>query len=434
MYVRKIYIDSIRRLIGKDVIKIITGMRRVGKSCIMRQLIDELKANGVKTGNILYIDKELLEWDSISDYRKLAKEVERHFGAKSGRKYLFIDEVQEISQWEKAILSLSRQTGMDITLTGSNAHMLSSELATLLSGRYMEFSVYSFGLSELMAYGKQGLKETLSVGSVHSARDNSSSSLSVSSARDNSLPSPHENAKEVFRRYLRTGGLPGIQHLDDDENLAYQYIGGIYDTIILKDVVRRYQIRNVTLLENLTRFIFDNIGNIVTAKRIADYMKSQKISIGVETVLTYIAYLRDALLLYKVRRYDLKGKRHLEIYEKYYLSDIGLRHALLGYREGDISGLLENIVYLELLRRGYSVSIGKWDNLEIDFVAERDNEKMYLQVAYLLADGKTVEREAKPLRAISDNYPKYILSMDELFGSDIDGIKRVNLIEWLLSN
>lgn len=399
MYIRNIYIDAIRRLMGKDVIKIITGMRRVGKSCLMRQLIDDLKSGGVKAGNILYIDKELLEWDAISDYRNLAKVVQGHFGSKKGRKYLFIDEVQEIDQWEKAILSLSRQAGMDITLTGSNAHMLSSELATLLSGRYMEFSVYSFGLSELMAYGKQ----------------------------------ERSKAKETFVRYLRTGGLPGIQHLDDDEGLAYQYIGGIYDTIILKDIVKRYQIRNITLLENLTRFLFDNIGNIVTAKRIADYMKSQRISIGVETILTYITYLRDALLLYKVRRYDLKGKRHLEIYEKYYLSDIGLRHALLGYREGDISGLLENIVYLELRRRGYSVSIGKWDSMEIDFVAERNNEKIYLQVAYLLADNKTVEREVKPLRAITDNYPKYILSLDELFGADIDGIKRVNLIEWLIS-
>lgn len=384
---------------GVDVIKIITGMRRVGKSCIMRQLIDDLQSGGVKAGNILYIDKELLEWDDVSDYRDLAKVVQDRLGSKKGRTYLFIDEVQEIGQWEKAILSLSKRVGMDITLTGSNAHMLSSELATLLSGRYVEFSVYSFGLSELMAYGNLD----------------------------------RNKAKETFGRYLRTGGLPGLQHLDDDERLVYQYIGGIYDTIILKDVVKRYQIRNVVLLENLTRFIFDNIGNIVTAKRIADYMKSQSISIGVETVLTYLTYLRDAMLLYKVRRYDLKGKRHLEIYEKYYLSDIGLRHALLGYREGDISGLLENIVYLELLRRGYSVSIGKWDGMEIDFVAEKNNERIYLQVAYLLADKKTVEREVAPLKAIPDNYPKYILSMDELFGSDLDGIKRVNLIEWLMN-
>jgi hypothetical protein len=287
---------------------------------------------------------------------------------------------------------------MDIFITGSNAHLLSSEIATLISGRYIEIPVYTLGFQEFLMFRNK--------------------------KRDDRF--------DEFNHYVQYGGFPAIHHFDLQADTIYQYISSLYDTIILKDVVKRNNIRNVRLLENISRYIFDNTGNIFSAKRISDFLKSQKVRVSLETVQNYISYFTSTYAIHKVQRYDIKGKRFLELYEKYYSGDIGIRHALIGYREEDISGILENIVYLELKRRKFHVYIGKIGSKEIDFIAERENKKVYIQVCYLLESQKTIEREFSSLLMIKDNYPKYVISMDTYFGNDYKGIIRMNLIDFLL--
>lgn len=398
MHKRNTYLTRITPFIGKPVIKVITGMRRVGKSCFLRQLIEKiLDEQGAGPSDILYIDKESLEFEEIRTHLDLHTLVRNTFVPSSGKKYLFVDEVQEIDQWEKAIAYLAKAEEIDIYLAGSNAHLFSSELATLLSGRYIEFNLFPLGYDEFLQF--RGLSR--------------------------------EAGEKEFLNYLRFGGLPALHYFQLDEETIYQYIRSIYDTILLKDIVKRNNIRNVQLLENISRYVFDNIGSIFSAKKIADYLKSQRLRIGVDTVQNYLNYFTNALVLHKVPRYDLKGKRLLEIHEKYYLGDIGMRHALLGYREADISGILENMVFLELKRRGYQVWVGKLGEKEIDFVATREKEKIYIQVAYLLSTIEVVEREFGVLKAVPDNYPKYVLSLDTAFGDDLEGIKRLNIIDFL---
>lgn len=342
---------------------------------------------------------ESVEFDFISNYQQLHNFIKNRLNPSPEKKiYLFIDEVQEIEGWEKCIASYLGSGNYDIYLTGSNAGMLSSELASLLSGRYIEFPIYSLGFSEFLDF--MGKKEV--------------------------------EAQKHFPLYLQYGGFPALSHFDLDKEVVYQYIGSLYNTILLKDVVKRYHVRNITLLENITKYTFDNIGNIFSAKKVSDYLKSQRLSIGVETVQNYLFYLCSTFALHKVQRYDIKGKRLLELHEKYYLGDIGLRHALFGYRESDIAGMLENLVFLELKRRDYKISIGKYGTREIDFIATKADEKSYLQVSYLLASKETIEREFSPLLAIKDNYPKYVISMDTIFSTDHDGIKHLNLIDFLL--
>lgn len=397
MYTRQKYLDKIQDYINKPVIKVITGMRRSGKSTFVKQIIDNLATDGHSAGNLLYINKELLEFDFIKDYRDLYDFVNKSFKKVSGKRYLFVDEIQEIENWEKAITSFFAEGKIDITITGSNAHLLSSEISTLISGRYIEFPLYTLSFSEFQQFRDQNKKTT---------------------------------GKE-FQNYLRFGGLPALHQFDLKEEIIYQYINSLYNTILLKDVIKRNNIRNISLLENITKYAFQNVGNIFSAKKVSDYLKSQRIQVGMETVQNYISHLISSFALYKVPRYDIKGKRLLEINEKYFLGDIGFRNALLGYGETDISGLLENIVFLELKRRGYSVTIGKLDDKGIDFIAEKQGEKQYIQVAYLLANPETVEREFSALQKIKDNYPKLVLSLDTMVGDDIEGIKRMNLIEFL---
>jgi len=399
MYKRNLYIDRIRPYISKPVIKVITGMRRVGKSCFLQLIINELRTRKIAPKCILYINKESLEYDFIQNYRDLYNYVNDSFSGITAHKYLFVDEIQEISGWEKAIASYMAEGGFDIYITGSNAHLLSSDIATLIAGRYIEIPVYSLSFKEFLLF-----------------RDRKRKSIEAD-----------------FSTYLWAGGYPAIHHFDLDEAVIYQYIGAIYNTILLKDVIKKNNIRNVSLLENVTRYIFDNVGNIFTAKKLTDYLKSQKLKVSIETVQNYIAYLVATFAIHKVPRYDIKGKRLLELHEKYFLGDVALRHALLGYREGDISGVLENLVFLELKRRGYRVFIGKVDSREVDFIAEKEHRKIYVQVAYLLASPGTVEREFSALEAIKDNYPKYVISMDKIFGTDFEGIQRLNLTDFLLS-
>jgi len=386
--------------VNKPVIKVITGMRRVGKSYLLKLIIESLSAQkSIGPGQILYINKESLEYDFIKDYKELHNYVKASFESVEGSKYLLVDEIQEIHHWEKAISSLFSEGDIDIFLTGSNAHLLSSEIATLISGRFVEFPVYTLSFEEFLLFRGKDKKEM-----------------------DTEFPT-----------YLKFGGLPAIHHFDFDEEVVYQYISSLYSTILLKDVIKRNNVRNVHLLENITRYVFDNVGNIFSAKRISDYVKSQKMKVGTETIQNYISYILATFALHKVARYDIKGKRVLEIHEKYYLGDIGMRHALLGYKADDISGVLENIVYLELKRRGYQIYIGKFGKREIDFIAEKENRKMYIQVAYMLSSQETIEREFSALRSIKDNYPKYVISMDTAFGNDFEGIRRINLIEFLLN-
>lgn len=395
---REIYINTVRKYIDKPLIKVITGMRRVGKSYFLLQIQDLLRKRGILDEQILSINKDSLEYDSIKSYQDLYDYVNKFLGKVKGPKYLFVDEIQEIEEWEKAIGSFFREGEIDIYITGSNAHLLSSDLATLLSGRYIEFSIYSLSFSEYLLFNGIDVSEST----------------------------------VAFNKYLKYGGLPVLSLLDDNEDVIYQYLGSLYDTILLRDVMSRHQIRNINLLKNITRFIFDNVGSTFSAKRISDYLKSQQAEVGVNTIQNYIDHLTATFILYKVERYDIKGKRLLEYYEKYYLGDVGLRHALLGYREADISGILENMVFLELKRRGYEVFIGKLDQREVDFIATKANKKIYVQVAYMLGSQETVEREFSVLVQIPDNYPKYVLSMDTIFGGDYQGIKRINLIDFLL--
>jgi uncharacterized protein len=397
MYTRTIYTERIKPFIGKPVIKVITGMRRSGKSTFVKQIIEHLLAESVPEKNILYINKESLDFDFIRDYRDLNAYVQQSFSGNTEKKCLFVDEIQEIENWEKAVTSLFSEGEYDIYITGSNAHLLSSEISTLISGRYIEFPIYTLGFNEFLQF------------------------------RDDK----RETVEAEFRHYLRFGGLPALHHFDFNEEVVYQYINALYSTILLKDVIKRNNIRNISLLENITKYIFDNVGNIFSAKKVADYLKSQRIGVGVETVQNYFSYLVSSHALHKVPRYDIKGKRLLELNEKYYLGDIGFKNALLGYRDQDISGILENIVFLELKRRGYQIAIGKLGDLEIDFIAEKPNKKIYIQVAYLLAHPATIDREFSVLKKIKDNYPKIVLSLDTVIGEDVDGIRRMNLIDFL---
>jgi predicted AAA+ superfamily ATPase len=391
--------DRIEPFFGKPVIKVITGLRRCGKSCFLLQIAQRLKErHGAGANDIIVIDKESLEFDSMRTARDLNDFVKQRRRQAKGRPYLLVDEVQEITDWEKAIVSLAKPGDMDIVITGSNAHMLSSELATLLSGRYVEFPIHTLSFAEFIEFrgGKAGAMD------------------------------------EEFRLFLRYGGFPALHLFDLTDESVYQYVSAVYSTILLKDIVRRYDIRNVPLLENIGRYLLDNIGNLVSANRIAQYLRSQHLKVGVETVQAYIAHFADAHIVRKVPRFDIEGKRHLEINDKYYLNDLGLRHAVLGFREGDIGGFLENLVFLDLQRRGYNVSVGKLGKAEVDFVATRERERLYIQVAYLLEQRKTVDREMAPLMAIEDNYPKYLITMDRHFGDDLQGIHRMHMQDFLL--
>ncbi|HBM17580.1 MAG TPA: ATPase [Lentisphaeria bacterium] len=396
---RNIYWTEIKPFIDKPVIKVITGMRRVGKSYFLRQIIEELKLKGIAPEQILYIDKEDLKYDSIRTYQDLNSYVKKEFKDITAKRYLLIDEIQEIENWEKTISSLLKTDSADIYITGSNAHLLSSELSTLISGRFVDIQIYPLGYSEYVTFrGKDFTSD-----------------------------------KTEFEAFLRYGGLPGLFHFEKTDEVVFQYLSSVFNTILLKDIVKRYSIRNISLLERVSAFVFDNIGNLLTANNISNYLKSQKIQTYSDTVQIYLGYFVSTFIAHKVPRYDLKGKRILSINEKYYLNDLGIRHSILGYRSADISQILENVVYLELLRRGYSVNVGVLVDKEIDFIATKQNKKIYIQVAYILGSDKTVEREFSPLLDIDDNYPKYVLSMDDnIWGNDYKGIIRLNLIDFLL--
>jgi len=399
MIERQYYLKKLKSYTDKPVIKVITGMRRVGKSTLLQQYYNHLLSIGIHQENILIMNMESLEFDFIRTYSDLNKHIKRRLPGKN-KKYLLIDEVQNIREWEKAINSLFSGGHYDITITGSNARMLSTELSTLLSGRYIEIPVYTLSFKEFIQ-------------------------MRLTSV-------PDELTKESFRLFLRYGGLPGIHHLPLTDEAIFPYLNAIYNTILLKDVVSRNKIREVELLERITHFILNNCGNITSAKNIADYLKSQRTPISVETVQNYLHFLTQAYMIHRVRRYDLKGKRYLEYFEKFYPADVGLRFGITGYNDENISGILENIVYLALIQQGNVVSTGQMGSNEVDFIATFNNRKSYIQVAYLLADEKTVEREFGNLERIHDNWPKMVVSMDDHWGEGRGGILRKSIPDFLL--
>ena len=389
---RKSYLDRIRPFIGKGVIKILVGMRRVGKSELLVQLRDIIQRQEPAC-RIVYVNKELRAFDSIRTHEDLNAHVDACAGGRAD--VILLDEVQEIEGWEKSVSSYLAE-GLDVYITGSNAHLLSSDLATLLSGRCVEFPVLPLSFSEFGELRDLG-----------------------------------ETDEELFRLYLKYGGLPGLHAFGFDEIPSFQYLDAIYQSILLKDIVKRHQVRNVALLDNVTQFLFDNIGNLFNPSNVSKYLQSQRLSNSLPTVQAHVKHICQAFLAYQVRQFDLKGKRYLEINDKYFVSDLGLRHAVLGYRDSDISGMLENVVYLELLRNDYQVSIGRQGSREVDFVCDRRGERTYIQVAYLMPDEATREREFGVLEAITDNHPKYVLSLDPIGVKRESGVKHVNLLRFL---
>jgi predicted AAA+ superfamily ATPase len=400
MIERKQYIDKIIPFLEKPVIKVITGIRRCGKSTLLKQIGQLLEKKGVLPEAIIHINMELMEFDHIKNYQDLYAYIKEKQLINSTKFYLLIDEVQEVDQWEKAINSLLAEQKNDIYISGSNARLLSSELATLLSGRYVEFKLYPLVFSEFLLFRKEKVANI--------------------------------NRNNEFDLFLKYGGFPGIHHMEFDDTVIRQYLHSIYNSVLLKDVIVRNAIRDAALLDVISKYLIDNSGKITSAKGISDYMKSQKRKVSVDTVLNYIRFSCDALLFEKVARFDLKGKRLLETYEKYYMSDIGLRFATLGYTPQSISAQLENIIYLELKSRDYTVTIGKVDDLEVDFIASKGNEKFYLQVCTELTNQKVIEREYRSLEMIKDSFPKYVLSLDKGFETSRNGIKWVHIIDFLL--
>ena len=402
MIKRNLYLEEIKKYINKPIIKVITGMRRSGKSMILKLIQEELQNIGIVKENIIYMNFESLTFMDIKDFEALYKHIIEKTSDKKGKIYILLDEIQEVKGWEKAINSFLVDLDVDIYITGSNANLLSSELATYIAGRYVEIKIYPLSFQEYIDFVSENNKEN---------------PLSLD---------------EYFSQYMNFGGLPGIHIFNYNKEEIYQYLVDVYNSILLRDVIARNNIRDIELLERVVLYIMDNIGNTFSAKSISDFLKNQGRKLSVETIYNYLKALENAFIISKVQRYDIKGKNILETQEKYYLSDLGFRHAKLGYQSNDISGYLENIVFLELLRRKYKVNIGKQNNKEIDFVANLRGENLYLQVTYLLASEETIEREFTPLKSIKDNYSKLVLSMDNLPESNVEGIKRKKIIDFLL--
>lgn len=394
---RPLYTEKTAPFIDKQLIKVFTGQRRVGKSYIMRQLIDEIRKRN-PDNHIIYIDKEQLSMAPINNHTSLYEYVESHL-AHDKSNYLFIDEVQEIENFQLCLRSLLNEEKCDIYCTGSNAKILSGELATYLAGRYIEIHIHSLSYSEYLEFNKL------------------------------------ENTEDSLLAYLTFGGMPYTHHLDRKKEIIYEYLHNVYSSILLKDVVARESIRNVTFLENLVSYVADNVGSLFSSQNISKYLKSQQIKIPTQTILNYLKALCNSFFIYKVNRAEIGGMKIFEIGEKYYFEDAGIRNAITGvHLQKDINKLLENVVYIELLRHDYKVFVGKSGDKEIDFIAEKAGERIYLQVAYIIYDEQTRQREFNVLKSIQDNFPKYVITMDKLGnGSNDDGIKQIYLADFLLA-
>ena len=399
MIKREIYMQRIRPFINTDLIKVFTGIRRAGKSVMLELVKNELKESGIGEENFLCINFEQFSNSQFLDVESLYKKITDFQKNTKGKIYLFFDEIQEVDGWEKCINSCRIDFDCDIYITGSNAKLLSGELATYLAGRYVEFVIYPFSFAEFFEM--------------------------------NLIKNPNADKATCFMQFLKTGGMPFLSNFPDDDSAKSQYLIDIYNSVVLKDVVKRNNIRDVDTLERIVAYAFSNIGHIFSATSLSKYFKSENRKISHDTILNYLKFCSDAFLFYKINRYDLEGKKIVTVNEKYYCADHGLREALFGKNIQNIDQVLENIVCLELLRRNYKVYVGKKGDLEIDFIAEKQGKKIYIQVAYLLANDETIKREFSVFNSVKDSYPKYVVSMDDLDFSQ-NGIIHKNIKEFLL--
>lgn len=399
MIKRELYMRRIRPFIGTDLVKVMTGIRRCGKSVMLDLIKEELKESGISAAQFITFNFEDLRNANFCTASSLHDEVIRRASEISGKVYLFFDEIQEVTDWEKCINSLRIEMDCDIYITGSNARLLSGELATVLGGRYVEFTIYPFSYAEFMDLYKDIF--------------------------------PDASDSAVFQKYLTLGGMPYLANLRYAEEPSKQYLTDVYNSVVLNDVVKRNKIRDVDLLTRIVTYVIGNIGTTFAATSIAKFLKSERRTVATDTVLNYIQYCINAYLFYQVKRQDIQGKQILSTNEKYYMADHGLREAVFGGNMRDINLILENIVYMESLRRGYTITVGKSGTKEIDFICQKQDQKVYIQVTYLLASDETIQREFGIYDSIHDNFPKYVISMDELDFSS-NGIKHRNIKEFLL--
>ena len=393
MVQRDLYMEQIIPLIDNELIKVITGIRRCGKSYMLGLIKEELIKRGVKEHNIIIINFDSKKYKNIKNNNELDKIVEKSIKNKKGKVYLFFDEIQNVKKWERSIAGYKVDYDCDIYITGSNSNLLSGELATHLTGRYYEIKMYPFSYQEFLNFRQE------------------SSSL------------------DLFREYLQYGGMPQTFPLEDTQKI--NYLDDLFNSIFYKDIVKRYQIRDIYILERLTTFIFDNIGNIFSASSIAEYYKEEmNIKISNKTITNYLKYLENACFIKKVKREDLEGKGILKFNEKYYVTDHGFCEAKAKGNIDNIGRVMENIVYFEFLRRGWKITIGKTKDYEVDFVCRKHNQTIYVQVSYILETDETIEREFRPFSKIKDHYPKYIITMDQ-FDKSRDGVKHINLLDFL---
>lgn len=387
------YLEKLKNWKDKDVIKVVTGIRRCGKSAIYDLFIDYLKKEGIDDNHIISINLESPDYD-FENYKDLYNYVNKKI-VDNKMYYVFLDEVQNVTEFQKAVDGLYIKKNVDMYITGSNAFLLSGELATLLSGRYIKISMLPLSFKEYRDY------------------------FNV------------EGDEKLYLKYINNSSFPYALKLDNESDVN-DYLDSIYNTIIIKDIATRKKISDISMLRSVTKFLFSNIGSTMSVKKIADTLTSNGRKISVHTVESYLESLTESYIFNKVSRYDIKGKQHLETCEKYYATDVTMRYALLGRKNIDVGHILENIVYLELVRRGYSVYIGKLGENEIDFIAENKEGKVYYQVAYTTREESTLQRELTPLQKVNDHYPKFILTMDLDPTVDYDGIKKINVLDWLL--
>lgn len=398
---RPIYVDKIMAYVNTPFVKILTGIRRCGKSTILRMLMEEMKKRGIRDNQILHYSFDSLEYEDIKTAKTLFTHLKQHL-CPEGRTYLFLDEIQEVKSWEKVVNSLMTDYDVDIYVTGSNSRMMSSEISTYLTGRYIAFRIFPLSFSEYMIFRKE-YTEVL-------------------------------DPRTELANYLRLGGFPAVHLQKYTPNEVYTIVKDIYSSTIYTDIVRRNQIRKVDQLERIVKFAFDNVGRTFSAASISKYLKSENRSIDNETVYNYLSKLESAYILHRCSRFDVQGKEILKTQEKFYLADPALRYSVLGYSPDSVAAMLENVIYLELLRRGYDVYIGKLDNAEIDFIAVKQENKVYIQAAQKIGSPETERREYGRLLDIRDNYPKYVLQTDAFAGGNYEGIKTMHIADFLLSD
>lgn len=397
---REIYLNKIIAFINKPFVKVITGIRRSGKSTVLMLLTSELQKRGVNKNQIIYINFESFSFSHIDGATVLYNFVKEKID-NDKRFYIVLDEVQEVDKWEKAVNSFLVDFNADIYITGSNSHLLSSELATFLAGRYIEFHIYTLSFKEYLQFKQQRNSKKIDI-------------------------------HQEFELYLRSGGFPVLHTANYTFEAAYKIVLDIYSSVILRDTIQQNNIRNIELLERVVKYVFDNIGNKFSGKNVADYFKSQQRKIDINTVYNYLKALESAFIVHRISRFDVKSKEILKTQEKFYVADSALLYAVMGYKDRMIAGVLENIVMLELKRRGYLVFVGKFEQLEIDFVAQKGNNILYIQVSYLLTEQTSLEREFAPLLQIKDNYPKYVITMDKTWKDNIEGVKHMYIADFLL--